>query len=301
MRHCANRQCPNPNPQPLENFQWANKLLGARKHRCRVCHNEHMRERRHQALALARQGTNEDASRATTAHVGPAPARQVRVGGILAVGDIHFPFHSKPWLSWIQDIADRLQPTHVIQVGDLYDMYSYSKYPRSLNVYSPEEEMALARQYAEQFWAYHVAAGRECWQLLGNHDERMMKRVLEALPAFEGPALEHFRGIYTFDGVSLVAPDEELEVDGVLYQHGYKLFGRHAPHNRQNTVAGHTHKGGTQFHQERDGVFWELGVGCGIDVNAPVFGYKAQKLINGTHLGVGYVDELGPSFFPYRD
>lgn len=213
------------------------------------------------------------------------------------IGDFHSPFfHRKAAEACIAFIKD-FKPTRVIQVGDLEDQYSFSRYPRSLNIYTPQEERKLAREGTEWLWSsvQKSAPGAKCYQLLGNHDMRMHKQLTLALPEMEG--LVDWKPIYSFPGVkTFFDPQEEVVFDGVLYQHGHRKFSEHCKFNQMNTITGHLHRGGLHYEQNINGAFFELNVAWLGDVTHRVFGYRAQKYIHKTTLGWGAIDEYGPRF-----
>src|SRR5262245_65570157 len=94
---------------------------------------------------------------------------------ILCLGDIHFPFHNRGALDRVYRFADKLKPTHIVQQGDLLDQFAFSRYPKVLKI-DPEKELALGRMHAENMWAHFK--GLHCYQLMGNHDERILKKAL---------------------------------------------------------------------------------------------------------------------------
>ena len=49
------------------------------------------------------------------------------------IGDTHFPFVHKPSLEKSISFIKEFQPKYIIQIGDLYDMLSHGKFPRSHN------------------------------------------------------------------------------------------------------------------------------------------------------------------------
>ncbi len=76
---------------------------------------------------------------------------------ILVIGDLHFPFNHKAAMSWVFDTFIKpksLRPDVVVQIGDLYDLYSMSKFPKNPNLYTPYEEIAEARECATELWGY---------------------------------------------------------------------------------------------------------------------------------------------------
>lgn len=218
---------------------------------------------------------------------------------ILALGDTHFPYHSQRALEKVYRLADDLQPTHVVQVGDLYDQFGFSRYPKVLKM-EPEKELELARAAAEKMWDHFK--GLHCYQLWGNHDDRALKRALSSAPELASLVGKSLRELYTFPGVA-TKPDsrEELALGHIIVQHGHRSkLGDHAKYNQHCTIVGHSHTGGVVFFPKRKNTIWELNCGFLADIAGPAFGYHAQKKFHTTTLGVGWVDELGPRFIPIK-
>lgn len=219
----------------------------------------------------------------------------------LVLGDLHAPFHHRAALQSVIKFAEQNKPDLIIQVGDLYDQYGFSKYARSLNIASPQQELDDAREYAEQMWArLRKVAGKKTKlvQMLGNHDFRAMKRTMDAMPEAEGMMNDWVKKIYTFDNVELVM-DAEFVYGGVLFQHGHRSkLGDHARYNQCNTVTGHSHQGGVVYDAGVKGGHWELNAGFLGDIQSPVFSYNAQKRVCKSTLGFGYIDQYGPRFIP---
>jgi predicted phosphodiesterase len=217
---------------------------------------------------------------------------------ILALGDTHFPFHHKKALEWTYRLADKLKPTHVIQLGDLLDQFAFSRYPKVLKL-DPEKELALGRVAAEKMWSHFK--GLPCYQLMGNHDDRALKKALAAAPELASLVGKSLRELYSFPGVRTVLDGrEELILGGIAFQHGHRSrLGDHARFNRISTCVGHSHTGGVVFLRDARRVFWELNAGFLGDVSSPAFGYVAQKRFHTTTVGVGIIDDLGPRFCPY--
>jgi len=230
----------------------------------------------------------------------PKPALEItpKRRTVIAIGDIHFPFEHEPTLAAILNTVKDAQPDVIIQMGDLYDLYSSSKYPRSHNIMTPREERLLGRAKAEAFWGQirKISPKSTCYQLFGNHDLRVFKRTLESIPAAEDEIWESLVRHMCFDGVKLCKDFRQpLIIDGVAYEHGALKHGTHFLDNGMSTVVAHTHVGGT-VHK---GNIWELNVGWAGDNQAQVFDYVRSKLVakKTTH-GVGIVDHLGPRFVP---
>lgn len=218
---------------------------------------------------------------------------------IAVLGDVHLPWCHKPTLSRFFEFVAAEQPDYVIQVGDLYDMLSHTRFARSLDVTTPKQEITEARVGAEEIWriVQKRAPKAVCYQILGNHDVRPMQRVFEKYP--EIASLIDLSHLWKFDGVNTVLDEkQELEIEGILFMHGFRSkLGDHAKYNQQSTVCGHSHRGGVHFFPVRNQIVFELNAGYVADPTAAALSYGKQKLINWTH-GWGFVDEFGPRFIP---
>jgi len=218
---------------------------------------------------------------------------------ILVIGDTHFPFVHGPTLERIYEFAKKEKPTIIIQVGDLLDLYAQSKFPRSLNHYGPEEEERLGMEMATEMWSTlrKLCPKTQCYQLLGNHDVRPIKRVLEAAPSLEHVVKAHYRNLIKFEGVTTIDDyRQELIIDGIIFHHGYRSqLGSHRDYTLRNFVCGHSHKGGVVFKRLREEIIWELNAGFIGDADAKALSYTAQKIHDQT-LGWGFIDEYGPRF-----
>lgn len=221
---------------------------------------------------------------------------------ILVIGDTHFPFVHTECLQAIFDFNKEHKPDYIVQVGDLYDLYAHSKFPRSLNTHTPQEEERLAREGAENMWVQLILdnSKAKCFQLLGNHDARPVKRVLELAAGFEHVIKKHYTEMMQFDGVETIDDyRQELIIDNIIFHHGYRSqLGSHRDFVRQNFVCGHSHKGGVVFRKMREETIWELNAGFVGDADSKALSYTAQKM-NDQTLGWGYIDEHGPRFIPF--
>ncbi len=221
---------------------------------------------------------------------------------IAVISDIHWPFCNQRVLDAFYAFCEKHQPDHIILNGDAWDMYAHSKYPRSLNTYSPREEQELSRQANEVFWKelQKRCPKAKYTQMLGNHDIRPLKRVLEAYPAAEDWVEEMLKRLFTFEKVHTVFdPRQEFMLPGnIMIHHGYRSkLGDHSTYTLHNCIVGHTHLGGAVFRQMRGQVRWELNSGVAGDPESKALSYSPQKITHWTP-GFGWVDEYGPRFIP---
>lgn len=220
---------------------------------------------------------------------------------IAIISDIHWPFCNKRVIdAFISFVGDQ-KPEWVILNGDAWDMYSHTKFPRSHNVFTPREERAAARAANEAFWSAIKAASpkSKLTQLVGNHEIRPIKRILEEYPEAEDWIAEKLKEDLSFDGVTTIYdPREELLIGDIAVFHGYRTqLGAHRDYTLYNAIVGHTHKGGVVFRRIRGQTLWELNSGFAGDPEAKGLSYTPQKIMDYTP-GFAYVDTLGPRFIP---
>lgn len=222
---------------------------------------------------------------------------------ILAIGDIHLPYANMRSLRRVVDLATEIKPHIIIQIGDLYDLYSFSRFPRSLNHLTPKAELEWARSDAMDMWERlrKAAPAAKRFQLKGNHDERVSKIVIAKAPEIEH--LLDVHSIFKFKDVETVESErDELILGDILFMHGFRSkLGQHTVHNNMNTVCGHTHQGGVVYQRLGKKTIWELNCGFIADTNSHVMSYTRQRHISKWTQGVGLIDENGPRFIPFEN
>lgn len=270
-----------------DNFQPS--FAGYKRNYCRPCENKRRREREANTLKLTPDPLPSPP---------PVQVPQSEFARAAFFGDLHFPWHHREKLLRALDL---LHPglDLVAQVGDLMDMFSFSRFPRSHRVVQMNEELSLARQYAEWFWGEvrDRCPRAKLVQLIGNHDDRPLKYALNKAPeleAFVGPGL---RDLFTFENVeTLESGSDELTVNGASVIHGYlTVAGAHALAGNTPVVHGHDHKLYVLFKRQN---LWEMSVGYLGDPKAPCFNYSAWKRAANMQHGIGFLDELGPRVVP---
>ncbi|MES3012649.1 MAG: metallophosphoesterase [Pseudomonadota bacterium] len=223
-----------------------------------------------------------------------------RVFKVLAVGDAHCPWMLYRTLDGICAAARGLKPDIIIQLGDLYDFFSWTRFPRTYNLLTPIEEAKQGRKMAENMWARLAKAAPKAklYQLRGNHDDRPYKRILEAAAEFED--LLKLDPLFQFDGVETQPSSrDELIIQGVCYMHGFRSkLGDHARHNRMSTVCGHSHKGGVVTMRLGKKTLFECNAGFLGNPNSRPLSYGAQRKFNDQTQGFAFIDSLGPRFVP---
>ena len=221
---------------------------------------------------------------------------------VLVIPDLHFPWHHMNCLNFLYDIAKEKKPDVIIQIGDLYDFHAFSKFARTHNLCTPQEELEEGRAAAEAMWKHFrkICPDSEKYQIKGNHDSRVSKRVLDVLPEIESLLGTPLETMFKFEGVKTINDvREELIIDGVAYCHGhYSKIGDHSKYLLKPVVHGHRHRGEVWFQQMDSYMLWELDAGFCADATAVPMRYTPGKTNHWT-LGGGWVDGLGPRFMPF--
>lgn len=227
--------------------------------------------------------------------------KTIKYPRILVLPDKHFPFVSKRHLQEVVYAAKDLKPTHIVDVGDTYDLYSFSKFTRSLNLITPAEEIEQGRAMAEEMWRNVKANAPKarCYQLRGNHEERLLKKIMEKAPEYESLVKDMVNDLTQFKGVTdLKSSKAELVINDIVFIHGWSTTpGYHARYFLQSVIHGHTHHGGVVFMRHKGKTLYELDCGYLADEMALPLDYRETVTSKWT-LGFGFVDERGPRFIP---
>jgi predicted phosphodiesterase len=230
-----------------------------------------------------------------------------QISKILVLGDFHAPFQLKNAVNKFLLAVKREQPDVVVQIGDLYDNWSTSRYTKNPNYTTPEAEMIQARKDAERLWStiQRVSPKTKCFQLLGNHDDRIKKRVAEKLPEITHMMDKTIKDLYAFDNVvSMGSERDELEIDDLKFIHGHlSKLGDHSKKAMKSVVCGHSHVGGVVFYKYDDKLLFELNVGFVADETKLPLQYGLSKTKAWT-LGYGKLTKINgiwnPQFVPLR-
>jgi predicted MPP superfamily phosphohydrolase len=231
---------------------------------------------------------------------------------VLILGDLHCEFVSKEALDWVFNVViPEKKPNIIVQCGDLYDFYSFSRFPRSHNITTPNMEILNGRACAEEIWRItkKKAPKAKCYQLLGNHCDRPKLRLVEKFPELESLlSIDH---LWQFPGVETIHDSKqelilEINKEVMFFMHGYRSkLGDHAKYNLYSTIVGHSHRGGVVYSTiydhslKNEKTIFELNVGFLGDAKSRVMDYRSQKLSSWT-LGVGFIDKFGPQFIRFR-
>lgn len=222
---------------------------------------------------------------------------------LFILGDLHAPYHHPAALEQVLKAIEVAKPTHVVQLGDLYDFYAFSNYPKSVNHDTPKLEISKGHRVTTRMWERisHIVPNAKKFQLLGNHDVRLRKRISERLPEAAGLSLD--RSLFEFPGVDTMLSDRdalELTINGerLVVHHGFLgKLGDHIAHFNRSVITGHSHRPGVVFLKTHRKTLWELNAGYLGDERRHVFKYGATNVTKWAR-AYGIVDALGPRVVP---
>lgn len=219
---------------------------------------------------------------------------------VLALGDIHAPFHSKEAISFIFDNIEKINPDVIIQLGDALDLFSFSNFPKTpLKKMNPQDELLEGIQVMGEIWDVlkKKCPRAKMIQILGNHCIRLNKRIIEKMPELSG--MIDIGSLLNFEGVETIKDYTDfVEIDGVAYHHGFKLKPlEHAKHFERSAVFGHTHKSWIHYDQINGKLCFDFSVGYLADPQHQALKYQETKIHKWVH-GIGIIDKAQPKFIP---
>lgn len=218
---------------------------------------------------------------------------------VVAIPDLHLPFTDWKRVERAYAYVKQFSPHIVIQLGDLYDLFAYSRFARHQDLMTPAEEIAEGREGAVHFWAnIHKAAPKaQKIQLKGNHDDRLLRRAMERFPEIYSIVQKADAELSRFARVRTIHDSRDgIFIGGNLYTHGHLTqLGAHMVQLGVNVVHGHTHRGGVVTRNHFGRLLWELDCGFLADEKAIPLCYGPTKHIQHVK-GLGSIDEYGPRF-----
>lgn len=229
---------------------------------------------------------------------------------IFVFGDLHFPFSD--WkkinkaLSYLKTWHKQQKIDYVIQVGDIYDCYSASRFARTANLISPEQEIQQGYEQANAFWkkVERCAPGVKKVQLRGNHEKRWIIRTLEKAPELETFARAGIEGLFKFDVDVEIQKNERTEyiIDDIVFIHGFyhqqmKHLKYFAP-SGYSVVFGHLHKIWTNYLTVRDKTLFEMCVGHFANCETTPMSYTFTRKVSNWTSGFGFINKGIPYVIP---
>lgn len=215
---------------------------------------------------------------------------------VLAIPDLHCPFHHPGALAFVTRLSRQIRPDVVVFLGDEVDAAAWSTHPKNPSMPGPDDEIEAAIDGLRPFFeAFPVV--RCCWS---NHVARLAKRAAEA--GLSAKFLKAWKDV-------IGAPPgwdyaDQHVIDGVAYRHGDGFSGKHAMRNaaermRCSVVFGHLHSvAGVAYSASPAGIIFGLAAGCLIDPDHEAFAYARYDTAR-PMLGAGVIyDGKSANFIP---
>jgi hypothetical protein len=219
------------------------------------------------------------------------------MANVLHIPDLHSPFIHKHALKFVKKVYKDYGCDTVIFGGDVFDQYSWSRYPTDPNVLTGRQEFKRAKRQIASW----VDVFPEVTITTGNHDLRFFKRLKESrIP--EEMVVHNFNEIWglpdTWNWVN------QYKIDNVIYMHGARsgenAHVTNAKDNRCSTVSCHTHStGGVEYMANRENQIFAMNTGCLVNDREVGFAY-ANDLTRRPVLGCGVILDGFPVFVPLR-
>jgi predicted phosphodiesterase len=219
---------------------------------------------------------------------------------ILVIGDLHGNCMHPDAVKFLADIKRVHKPELVVQVGDLWDGYNFSRYLKDPDSPNAEQEIESTIEALQPLYKLFPEM-KICY---GNHDLRHLKKALDlSIPS------SLFRSVKDI----LQAPEgwefgdyweyTDEEAGPILFHHGEMFGGPQLPSMlqtlRTNHVVGHIHSEGGHILYQNNGIntVWAANAGCLIDSESYAFRYAKKSRYKGVNGALLIIDGT-PVFLP---
>ena len=183
---------------------------------------------------------------------------------VLIIGDTHCPCLLDGYVEFLADCYESWDCDRVVHIGDLVDNCALSFHLKKPHQKDPTREFEQALDQVAVITSWFPDADL----LLGNHDVLPYRWLNEV--GIPEEMMREFGDIFQLpNGWTVHQRYAQLEIDGVIYQHGDR--GRssaslNARDEFQSVVQGHHHsKAGIEFTANRNHRVFGMQVGCGTD------------------------------------
>jgi predicted phosphodiesterase len=211
------------------------------------------------------------------------------------ISDMHIPFHDpEVWAAKLA-IIKRLRPDVVVIIGDLFDFYAASSFPknpqRKFRVIDEVNEGLPLLDQLEELRVPNV------FYLEGNHEERLGRAVVSMAPQLHGM-------VKTLPEIARVAErgwhwvpyKRSISIGKMRFSHDFTRCGVNAARQSlldvgKSITFGHTHRLGVAYQGTiEDGSHVALNVGHGSDLKQVDYMHRDRALRDWQH-GCGIIDE----------
>lgn len=194
---------------------------------------------------------------------------------ILVIPDQHAPYHHPDAIRFLSDVADRISPTRVINLGDETDGHALSFHDSDPNLDGAGAELTKAKRFIQEL-ATVFPVMDICHS---NHGSLIYRRAFKSGIPVE--YIKSYRDILFDDSsgngwswkdkISAILPNG----DKTIFQHQSSgAILSNAAHERANIVQGHEHGiFNIEYRSSSTALYWAMTSGCMIDPKALAFAY----------------------------
>jgi len=185
---------------------------------------------------------------------------------VLVIGDIHEPFSRKGYLEFCRWVQEEKNCGTVVFIGDIIDNHYSSYHETETNAMGADDELEAAIAKVQEWHKVFPVA----YVTIGNHDRMAFRKAKSS-----GVSSKWVRDYDEVLGTPNWSFVEEVEIDGVNYNHGEGGTARTKMKNElQSQVQGHIHtQAYVEYSTGKHYIIFGMQVGCGVDDSAYAMAY----------------------------
>ncbi|MDB4725807.1 hypothetical protein OAF54_00130 [bacterium] len=217
---------------------------------------------------------------------------------ILAIPDLHMPYHHQDAFDFLKEVKRMYQPSLVVNLGDALDFHNISFHDSDPDLYNAGDELAIAQEYAaelEKIFPKKYVVG-------SNHgDLPLRKFVASGMPR---DLIKSYNEIYGVGDEWKFVPDLTIKCEGrdipdLYFAHGIRKNALQVAQQRgQRFVCGHFHENfELRYAGNPNSLIWAVMSGCLIDKKSLAFNYNKLNL-NRPLLGCTVIEHGIPTLIP---
>ena len=206
---------------------------------------------------------------------------------VLIIGDTHAPCMLDGYIDFLVDLYNDWDIDRVVHIGDIVDNCALSFHLKRPSLKDPIHEFHQAMEQVGQLTETFPDADL----MLGNHDVLPYRWAMEV--GIPEEMLRDFGAIFDLpDTWNVHKRYSQIEIDGVIYQHGDMCKGSAALNAKaefRSVVQGHHHaKAGVEYMANKNARIFGMQTGCGTDYKHAQQEY-GQKYNTKPIIGAGIV------------
>lgn len=215
---------------------------------------------------------------------------------VLVIPDMHIPYHDKGVWDIMLAAVRKLQPDHVVVIGDFIDCFEISDFPKPADRKTRfEDEIAAANEELHRLDAAH--RGKPTTYCMGNHEHRFDRYLAKRAPELSGLiSIEDLLGLRG-RGYEVVPYGEDTQIGKIHFSHEFGPMGKYAGHKTLAAmghccVFGHIHTAQVVYDGFTTGErHVAMAVGWGGDYESLAFAYKRKAAAKKEWIhGFGWVE-----------